>query len=88
MCLVIGSSNSISFSGKTLSKEEKEKNKQDLQLLNEVWKVVTKLEDPSVLKLLTLTIKYKLNKNFDLKFLELYELCRDLDRVYPSKFHG
>ena len=30
---------------KQLTKEEKEKNKQDLQLLNDVWKLVTKFND-------------------------------------------
>ena len=43
MCLVFNSS-----SEKGTDKANKEKNKQDLQLLNEVWKIVTKFPDPAV----------------------------------------
>jgi hypothetical protein len=43
MCLVFNSS-----SEKGTDKASKEKNKQDLQLLNEVWKIVTKFPDPAV----------------------------------------
>lgn len=46
MCLVFDTTN------KNLdkeTKESKEKNKQDLQLLNDVWKVVTKFAEPAVI---------------------------------------
>ena len=43
MCLVFNSSPE-----KGNDKASKEKNKQDLQLLNEVWKIVTKFPDPAV----------------------------------------
>jgi hypothetical protein len=43
MCLAFDESSTSS--NKTANKE---KNKQDLQLLNEVWKIVTKLTDPTV----------------------------------------
>ncbi len=66
MCLVFNSS-----SEKGTDKASKEKNKQDLQLLNEVWKIVTKFPDPAV---------YFLKKSLFLKdifhfILELHELC-------------
>ena len=36
-------------SGSNVKMTSKEKNKQDLQLLNDVWKVVTKFTDPIVI---------------------------------------
>ena len=40
MCLVFNSS--------SVDKEDKEKSKKNLQLLNEVWKVVTTFTEPAV----------------------------------------
>ena len=45
MCLVFDTSSS----DKGSTKVDKEKKQQDLQLLNEVWKVVTKFTDPTVI---------------------------------------
>ena len=48
MCLVFNDSVSDNpAKPPPATKEEKEKNKQDLQLLNEVWKNVTKFPDPN-----------------------------------------
>lgn len=50
MCLVFNKT-AVLESGQQSSKKDekdKEKLKQDLQLLNDVWKIVTNFEDPSV----------------------------------------
>jgi hypothetical protein len=51
MCLVFNKT-AVLESGQSTKKDEKDKEKlkQDLQLLNDVWKIVTNFDDPSVIK--------------------------------------
>jgi hypothetical protein len=49
MCLVFNKTVALELAQSTKKDEkDKEKLKQDLQLLNDVWKIVTNFDDPSV----------------------------------------
>lgn len=70
MCLVFDTNERGS------EKANKEKTKQDLQLLNEVWKIVTKFTDPVVricYKFINIQFSF-IQSKFSL-FPELHELC-------------
>lgn len=66
------------------TKEQKEKNKNDLQLLNEVWKIVGKFTDPaSYMSCAEIWIEYTL-KNFTKK--EINALLGDIIRhIQPNR---